>query len=114
MQERDRDDEDETNVDDTDEEDEANEDVLEQEDCEKGIKEAVKKSLKEFKMRQYDEALREAEKKSLQDFHDQVYSNAQRDILRLPRPGTVPPVSKPDKSDCQSSDVSKTKTKDKY
>ncbi len=114
MQPRQSDEEDETNLDDTDKvEDEEDDDVEEEADCEKGIEHAVKKSVKDLKKHEYQQALKEAEKRSLQDFHDQVYTEVQRDILRLPRPGTVPPLSKPDKDEPDSSDVSKSKTQDK-
>ncbi len=113
MQGIDLDVEDETNMDDSEgeEEDKDNSDD-EERACENAVKLALKKSLLE-KKREYDKALKEAEKQSLQHFRDEIYTQAQRDILRLPRPGTVPPVSKPEKYQDDSSDVTKTKTKDK-
>ncbi len=114
MQPRQRDDDVESNLDDTDNaSDDEEEDVVQEEDLQKAVQKAVQKSLKYKKKLEFERALREAEKKSLKDLRDQMYSQAQEDILRLPKPGTVPPVSHQDKYQDDSSDVSTSKTKHK-
>ena len=54
----------------------------------------------------YDTAVKNAQKESLRDLEAEIYSRVQRDLLRLPKPGTVPPVSKPQAPQQNSQDVS--------
>ncbi len=54
----------------------------------------------------YQAAVQKAVRESMRDFEAEIYSRAQRDLLRLPKPGTVPPVSASQAPKQNSQDVS--------